>query len=366
MAAPTALPLKVAVVTSARTYSAGFGLAAMLYRHGATVVGVPSAQAGNCTIDSLSFRLQNSGLSGTISYKKSVRFPDDPLTGRELTPDRALRYRQLAAADFDPHQVLRLAQSALNGVRDRKLQGAPAWRWRGKADGALALLAERYRLAEIAGAAKTNNSRERASELRRLWRLRDWVHGRWAHHSTNRPRRSDALSILADAERGQRYRCVEYSIVLAQVYRAQGYCARLLRLQGRGAHVLTEVYAPGLRKWVLVDGQFAAHVTRGGAPLSTLEVVRALRKDKGKGLTAWVGGRREPRYLAWLASYTELLMAPVDMSYGHELDQLAVLLRAKAKPPQTKPPYLRQASYLYLRDGAAFYPRCPTIAAANR
>ena len=38
--------LKVIVVTSARTYSAGFDMAAMLYKHGATVVGVPSSQAG--------------------------------------------------------------------------------------------------------------------------------------------------------------------------------------------------------------------------------------------------------------------------------------------------------------------------------
>ena len=46
-------PPHVVVLTSARTYSAGFDLAASLYKRGARVVGVPSAQAGNCFIDSL-------------------------------------------------------------------------------------------------------------------------------------------------------------------------------------------------------------------------------------------------------------------------------------------------------------------------
>lgn len=155
-----------------------------------------------------------------------------------------------------------------------------------------------------------------------------------------------------------------------QVYRALGYCARLIRLQGRGAHVLTEVYAPALRKWILVDGQFAAHVTKGDArggvsPLSALEVVQALRarKDPRKpaaGLKAWVGGRLEPRYLAWLGAYTKLVMAPVDMSYGHELDRLAVLLPASAIPPATKPSYLRRASYLFVRAPKTLYPSCPS------
>ncbi|MEZ4573269.1 MAG: hypothetical protein R2849_23720 [Thermomicrobiales bacterium] len=49
------MTFEVTVLTSARTYSAGFDMAAMLYKHGATIVGAPSSQAGNCFIDTLRY-----------------------------------------------------------------------------------------------------------------------------------------------------------------------------------------------------------------------------------------------------------------------------------------------------------------------
>lgn len=104
----------LAVVTSAFTYSAGFDVAAMLVRCGALHVGVPSAQAGNCFIDILRFRLSRSGLVGTISFKESFLFPDDPAAGHLLRPQRELTYELLAAQDFDPHAGLRLALEALS------------------------------------------------------------------------------------------------------------------------------------------------------------------------------------------------------------------------------------------------------------
>ena len=100
---------RLAVVTSAFTYSAGFDVAAMLARRGALHVGVPSAQAGNCFIDILRFRLSRSGLVGTISFKESFLFPDDPDAGYLLRPQRELTYEFLAAQDFDPHAGLCLA-----------------------------------------------------------------------------------------------------------------------------------------------------------------------------------------------------------------------------------------------------------------
>ncbi len=103
--------LDVTVLTSARTYSAGFDMAAMLYKHGATVVGVPSSQAGNCFIDTLRFTLDHSGLQGRISYKWSLLFPGDSETGKMLRPHHELTYETLAEMDFDPHAALRLALS---------------------------------------------------------------------------------------------------------------------------------------------------------------------------------------------------------------------------------------------------------------
>jgi hypothetical protein len=103
------VPPRVVVLTSARTYSAGFDLVALLRAHGATVVGVPPAQAGNCFIDTAPFRLEHSGLSGSISFKYSVLFPEDPANGELLRPDRELRFDELAALGFDPHAAVLLA-----------------------------------------------------------------------------------------------------------------------------------------------------------------------------------------------------------------------------------------------------------------
>lgn len=96
---------RVIVLTSARTYSAGFDVVATLLRQGAAVIGVPSAQAGNCFIDVLRFRLDHSGLEGWVSFKWSQLFPSEPERGRVLRPDRELTYADLAARHFDPHEI---------------------------------------------------------------------------------------------------------------------------------------------------------------------------------------------------------------------------------------------------------------------
>lgn len=96
----------VIVLTSANTYSAGYQLAAMLYKHGATLVGVPSGQAGNCFIDQLNTSLPHSGLKVGISYLRFYAFPDDPKTGQVLRPQVELNYRDLAAVKFDPNATV--------------------------------------------------------------------------------------------------------------------------------------------------------------------------------------------------------------------------------------------------------------------
>ena len=99
---------RLIVVTSARTYSAGFDLAAALRDLGATVVGVPSAQSGNGFIDALSHRLSRSGLEVGVSYKRNVRFPDEAAPAL-LRPERELTWADLTAMQLDPNASLRLA-----------------------------------------------------------------------------------------------------------------------------------------------------------------------------------------------------------------------------------------------------------------
>lgn len=108
---------RVVVLTSAWTYSAGFDVVKLLLHNGATVIGVPSAQAGNCFIDVLRFRLEHSGLAGWVSFKWSQAFPGDAERGRVLRPSRELTYADLAARDFDPHASVALALDYLHADR---------------------------------------------------------------------------------------------------------------------------------------------------------------------------------------------------------------------------------------------------------
>ncbi len=96
-------PKQVLVISSHETFSSGFTMLQYLYRAGAKVVGTPSAQAANSFGNILSFELNNSGLTGTVSFARYTYFHDDPEKGRVLKPDYPLTYEKLASYGFDPN-----------------------------------------------------------------------------------------------------------------------------------------------------------------------------------------------------------------------------------------------------------------------
>ena len=102
-------PQKLAVLSSAWTYSSGFTMLAALQGLGATVVGTPSAHAGNNFGDSLLFQLTNTQLRGAVSFKQNVTFPDDPVKGHCLRPDIMLTHEKWAALGYDPNAEVLLA-----------------------------------------------------------------------------------------------------------------------------------------------------------------------------------------------------------------------------------------------------------------
>jgi hypothetical protein len=94
-------PDNIYVVSSENTFSSGYTLMYYVYSAGAVLVGTPSSQSGNCFGDVLSFELTHSKLSGTVSHKKFMYFPDDAEKGRVLKPHHMLTYDRLRAYDFD-------------------------------------------------------------------------------------------------------------------------------------------------------------------------------------------------------------------------------------------------------------------------
>lgn len=134
-------------------------------------------------------------------------------------------------------------------------------------------LKDEYKLKEIVSSSET--------EFDKFLLLLDWVYRQWEHGPTETPTKSDALTILKEAKEGKHFRCVEYSIVLAQCLCALGYPARTVRLRKKGSsfgwgkgHVVTEVYSNQYDKWVLLDGQTNAYWKKDGLPLNAAEVRR--------------------------------------------------------------------------------------------
>jgi Transglutaminase-like superfamily len=122
------------------------------------------------------------------------------------------------------------------------------------------------------------------SDVGRVAAMSSWVHSRWQHDGDNNARSSSALDILRRAARGERFRCVEYGVVLARCLQAIGIGSRTLglqtidvetRVEGAG-HVVIEAFLCAARRWLFVDPQFDMIVTQGAEPLSAVELQSAL------------------------------------------------------------------------------------------
>jgi len=128
-------PPHLVVLSSAWTYSSGFTMLAALEGLGATVVGTPSAHAGNNFGDSLLFQLTNTQLRGAVSFKRNVTFPDDPEKGRCLTPDIMLTHEKWASLNFDPNAEVLLAIESFGEKGGMKIgerkscQGSKEFMW---------------------------------------------------------------------------------------------------------------------------------------------------------------------------------------------------------------------------------------------
>jgi hypothetical protein len=106
-----------------------------------------------------------------------------------------------------------------------------------------------------------------------------WVTSRWKHANAHMEI-DDAVECLKRVDEGQRFACVEYSLVLTQSLNALGIPSRRLSLRqqnyhaglGRG-HVVSEAWIDDLDRWVLLDGQNGLYWTGDDdEPLGTVEL----------------------------------------------------------------------------------------------
>jgi hypothetical protein len=111
-----------------------------------------------------------------------------------------------------------------------------------------------------------------------------WVSNQWEHDGFHSPPPTfQALDILkAVHQKRERFRCVEYGVVLAELLQAYGFITRTLFLRsnnvayggyGQG-HVAMEVWLNDLQKWIFLDPQFGVSLTAGKSkvPLNFYEI----------------------------------------------------------------------------------------------
>jgi len=112
----------------------------------------------------------------------------------------------------------------------------------------------------------------------------NWVRNQWEHNSWNDADTNDAFVILQRAEQGEKFRCVEYGIVLKSVLATIGMKSRTLGLMTRdvekvkmgAGHVLTEVWLNDHKKWAMVDAQFDVMPILNNVPLNAIEFQSAI------------------------------------------------------------------------------------------
>jgi hypothetical protein len=124
------------------------------------------------------------------------------------------------------------------------------------------------------------------NDYERLRLLARWVSTRWEHSSDQMASKSDPLTILREAQKGGRFICREYAIVMAGVAAACGMPARVINLLPRDvetrseAHSVAEVWLEEYHKWVLADGQYGAVGELDGIPLNGIELQAAFADDR--------------------------------------------------------------------------------------
>jgi hypothetical protein len=224
-----------------------------------------------------------------------------------------------------------------------------------------------------------------ADEYEKLRLLTKWVHDQWTHTGNNKPSKSDPLTILKEAGEGEKFRCVEYSIVVAGCARSLGMPSRVLALKredvetaksGAG-HVVAEVWLDQFKKWVFVDGQMDAIPEENGVPLNAVEFQEAVaRKAKDRdGVSLKIRsssmsksrsfGFAEEDYILWAAPYLYHFDFNLDQRFFGESYEERRYSPVKGKimlvPKGAKNPTVFQQktpieNCTYISNPKAFYP----------
>jgi hypothetical protein len=110
----------VIVLCSPKTFSASYHFLYFLTQIGhATLVGVPSRQAGNTFMETTDFELPGTKITGSISNGLQIFFPDEPIKGKVLMPDFAMKWSDYLKYNFDKNAEILYA---LDLIKQQKIK----------------------------------------------------------------------------------------------------------------------------------------------------------------------------------------------------------------------------------------------------
>ncbi len=149
------------------------------------------------------------------------------------------------------------------------------------------------------------------SDFEKVLLIQSWVNSRWKHDGNNSPEKNDAYYILEQAEKGERFRCTEYSLVASESLKSLGFKVRSVGLMTKdidevnsgGGHAVNEVFIPDLKKWIFIDPQYDIMVTENGLPLNAVELQKAIAN---KELIEIINPNKvieKEEYIEWIGPY---------------------------------------------------------------
>lgn len=158
------------------------------------------------------------------------------------------------------------------------------------------------------------------TEFEKVIKIQSWVQSRWKHDGDNRAEKNDALYILKEAEKGKRFRCVEYSIVAGQCLASLGFKVRPLGIMTKdvsevksgAGHAVNEVYLKDFKKWILIDPQFDVITTYNNVPLNAVELQDCIAKNKNFDIINPNKTITKDEYKKWIGPYLYYFYVSID------------------------------------------------------
>lgn len=213
----------------------------------------------------------------------------------------------------------------------------------------------------------------KTSDVDKILEVLNWTNSRWKHNGNMSPSKSDAITILNEAQEGKKFPCFAYAVVLKAQLENAGFKARTIYLKTKDVedrksppgHVATEVYSKKLAKWIFVDGQFNIMPMNNGTPLNAVELQNAINQDYNSLLMKSLGKVSKREYVEFVYDYLYYFDVSLDQRHKEDplnevykvSDKSNLMLVPKGSKNPTKIEFWKMTldDYLYTNSLADFY-----------